>query len=147
MLRKVFAVTLTVVFTIVTLMMVKADTKHHTDGYRTSTTATGGKDRNRPLYRAWADYFGKLYRDASVDKIKGEYNLVAFVAGGENPRDAIKKFTLKRKFLGIPVGDEEMKHHYDVASWTGTNPYAYAQAAGKLGSLRNKTERWNSSSP
>ena len=145
MLRKLFAVTLTVVFTIATLMMVKADTKHHTDGYRTSTTATGGKDHNRPLYRAWADYFGKLNRDASVDTLDGETTLSAFVSGGENPTDFTKQFTLKRKFLGIPIGDEYMKHHYDVASWSGTNPYAYASAAGELGTLRNKTEKWFSS--
>ena len=124
MLRKIFAATLTVVFTTVTLIMVNADTKYHTDGYRTSTTAVGGKDRNTPIYRAWADYFGKLYKDASVNTVKGEYDLVAFVAGGVNPPDATKKFTLKRTFWGIPVGDEEMKHHYDWAQWSGTDPYA-----------------------
>lgn len=147
--RKLLAVTLAVSFAALTLIIVaqnlNADDISHSDGYRSSTTATGGKDHNLPIFRAWADYLGKLYRDASVDKVSGEYDLVAFVAGGSNPNDAIATYTLKkRKVLFLTFGDEAWKHHYDSASWSGTNPYAYSRAKGKCGKLTNKTEKWNS---
>lgn len=150
MLRTFLALTLTVVLATLALIIatqpLNADEKYHSDGYQTRTAATGGLDNQGVLFRAWADYFGKLDKDASVDKVKGECTLVAFVAGGSNPTDFKKKFTLRRKFLGIiAIGDEFMKHHYDTTQWTGTNPYAYAQASGELGELTNKTEKWHSS--
>ena len=144
MLSKLLTATLTVALTILVLTTqnLSADTLTHSDGYRTSTTAIGGLDSQGVNFRAWADYFAKLYRSASVDKVKGKYKLIAFVSGGSNPTDKIKSYTMKRKFLGIPIGDEVMKHHYDTTTWTGTNPYAYARAGGKCGSLTNKTEKW-----
>ena len=142
LLRATLIVALTTLTPIIATQNLSADTLHHSDGYRTSTTATGGLDNERVHYRAWADYFAKLYRGASIDKVKGKYNLIAFVAGGRNPSDQKRSYTMKRKFLGIPIGDEVMKHHYDTTTWTGTNPYAYARASGKCGSLTNKTEKW-----
>lgn len=134
-----------VAFLVLTLIIatqnIRADSKFHTDGYTSKTTATGGKDLNTPIFRAWADYSGKLDRSATINKVSGECKLIAFVAGGSNPPDFKKKFTLKKRFFGL-IGDEFWKHHYDTAQWTGTNPYAYAQAGGKLGTLTNKTEKW-----
>ena len=94
--------------------------------------------------------YAKLYRSAKIDKVKGNYDLVAFVAGGFNPKDLKKKYTMKKiKVWGITIaGDEVMKHHYDVAQHSHSHPpYAYATAAGGCGSLTNKTESWRSSAP
>ena len=143
--RQLLALFLMLAFTTLVLIIVtpnlNADEKSSTEGYKTATTAAGGKDHNTPIFRAWADYFGKLYSDSKRKKVKGKYKLIAFVAGGSNPSDREEKFTLKKRW-GI-FGDEEWVHHYDTAQWTGTDPYAYAQAGGKLGSLTNKTEKWN----
>lgn len=142
---KLWVAILTATFTVLTLIIatqnLKADTKYHSDGYETSTTATGGKDHNQPIFRAWADYLGKLNRTATINTVKGECDLIAFVAGGTNPPDFKKKFTLKKRFFGL-FGDEFWKHHYSSASWSGTNPYAYAKSKGKLGTLVNRTETW-----
>ena len=141
--RNLLALSLMVAFIMLTLIIatdnLNADTKSK-EGYKTSTTAAGGKDHNQPIFRAWADYLGKLYQSSKHKKVKGSFKLIAFVAGGSNPKDRNEKFTLK-KFLGI-FGDEEWVHHYDTAQWTGTNPYAYSRSSGKLGSLTNKTEKW-----
>lgn len=149
MLRKCLVLMLMVTFAALTLIIaiqnLNADNLNHEDGYRSSTTATGGKDHNLPMFRAWADYLGKLYSDAAVNSVSGEYDLIAFVAGGDNPADAITTFTLKkRKILFLTFGDEAWKHHYDVAQWSGHTPYAYSRAKGNCGKLTNKTEKWKS---
>lgn len=145
MLRKFLVLILIVALAALPLIIatqnLNADTKTHEDGYKTSTVATGGIDSQGIKYRAWADYFSELYRSAAVNTVKGEFEVVAYVAGGSNPADRDEKYTLKKRVWGL-LGDELWIHHYDVTDWTGTNPYGYALCGGKLGQLTNKTEKW-----
>lgn len=134
-------------FLITTTTNLNADDLSHKDGYRTRTAATGGKDHNTTTYRAWADYYARLRRDAKIDKVKGDYDLDAFVAGGHNPKPVSKKYTMKRKIWFIPVGAEVMKHHYDsVYKSNPGQPYSFASAGGGCGSLTNATESWYATS-
>lgn len=151
MLRILAALTLMVVlaglFLITMTTNLNADALYHKDGYNTRTAALGGRDHNTATYRAWADYHAELYKTAKIDKVKGNYNLDAFVAGGFNPKRAKKKYTMKRKIWFLSTGDQVMKHHYDsVYSSTDSQPYSFAEAGGACGSLTNTTESWYATS-